>query len=599
MPRLAQTLALVAVPIAVFAALDLAACASPSPLGDDASASTIESAAGGTSSEGAGGAGLGEGAGGAVGSGGSGMECPPTPPHDPKTLGAPCCAKGPAHCVPNASVPGNLAASFASCDAASGGGGRCLPDEIISAGSSFKPQKCTVPVFKVEGVCLSSCIPLISENPNANLLQKADCAAEGDVCVPCVSPLDDKPTGACALPAPGCGGASGGGGSSGGAGGKGGSAGAPSCPYKGPPLLDPKKLAACSPACGGAHCVPKALVPPAQQSQLAACSGPDGAGYCTPDPFIESAGNGVPDACVSVGGAEGRCLSECLPVIADKASLLPKSSCHDGERCAPCFDPTAADPKKATGACSLACDAPTKPPLVLACPYVGAPLVDPSAFPACSPACGGAHCVPSSLVPASEAAQLAKCPGGYCAPDAIVASGGYGVPATCAPFAGVSSEGRCLSECLPSVAAEGSALVQATCAPTERCVPCIDPFSGKDTGACRLACDAPAKPKTTFPPCCGGSGTCVPGANLDPKRAKSLKQEACPGGAAAFKCVPDEYLPGSNVPVGSCFTLLGKGACVSTCVDLGFFGGFLEQGGCAGGHVCAPCALAPGGTPGC
>src|SRR5262245_50758030 len=54
--------------------------------------------------------------------------------------------------------------------------------------------------------------------------------------------------------------------------GTGGGSGSEGCPYTGPPKVDPSKFAECAPACGGAHCVPAAIVPPAQQAMLAECS---------------------------------------------------------------------------------------------------------------------------------------------------------------------------------------------------------------------------------------------------------------------------------------------------------------------------------------
>ncbi len=126
---------------------------------------------------------------------------------------------------------------------------------------------------------------------------------------------------------------------------------------------------------------------------------------------------------------------------------MPQSTCAAGQLCAPCYDPVAADPTAPTGACSLACDKPAKPPTIINCPYTGPPIIDPSTFPACSPACAGAHCVPSALVPMADQSQLAACPGGFCAPDSITQSAGEGVPPTCTSVAG--AEGRCLSTCLP------------------------------------------------------------------------------------------------------------------------------------------------------
>src|SRR5262249_11702016 len=159
----------------------------------------------------------------------------------------------------------------------------------------------------------------------------------------------------------------------------------------------------------------------------------------------------VPKTCTSVAGAEGRCLSTCLPSVSSEADLLPGDVCNTGEKCVPCFNPTASDPTAPTGACSLACDKPVNPPVTLTCPWTAPNVIDPSIFPACWPACGGAHCVPGSLVPASEQTLLAPCNGGkgFCAPDKIIAAGGEYVPKTCTSVAGV--EGRCISACLPSV----------------------------------------------------------------------------------------------------------------------------------------------------
>jgi hypothetical protein len=84
-----------------------------------------------------------------------------------------------------------------------------------------------------------------------------------------------------------------------------------------------------------------------------------------PDEFIASDSESVPRSCISTDGAEGRCLSTCIPAVAARAGVLPQSSCPAGDKCMPCFDPTAPDPTVPTGACSLACDMPTQPPIVL------------------------------------------------------------------------------------------------------------------------------------------------------------------------------------------------------------------------------------------
>ena len=539
---------------------------------------------GGTST-GKGGASGKSGASGASGGGGKKpMDCPPIVGVDPSTLGDSCCKMGPAHCVDDAKVPGNLASSFDTCKSKAGGAGHCLPDTIIKAGGDYVPTPCQVPVFKVDGVCLSKCIPLIYNNPNANLLNKATCT-EGEVCVPCVSPLDSMPTGACSLPAPGCPGPQDGGAA--GMGGKGGAGGGGQmCPYTGPPILDPTQFPACSPACGGAHCLPATLVPAAQASQLSKCKSPDGMdGYCTPDPFIASAGNAVGKTCKSVAGVEGRCLSTCLPAISDQASLLPKDICGDNEKCAPCFNPFATDPTAATGACTLAGDKPKDPPTEIKCPYTGPPVLDPAMFPACSPTCAGAHCVPGSLIPTSLQSQLQACAGGFCAPDSLVKSGGKANPPVCKSIAGV--EGRCLSTCLPAIADQASLLPKDSCADGEKCAPCYNPTAANPnmpTGACSTGCDQPKGPPmgitcpytgppivdtSVFPQCspaCGGAH-CVPATLVSGAQSALLAKCTGADGKDGF-CAPDSVVQsaGQGVPK-SCTSVAGaEGRCLSTCL---------------------------------
>src|SRR5262249_46610156 len=113
----------------------------------------------------------------------------------------------------------------------------------------------------------------------------------------------------------------------------------------------------------------------------------------------------------------------------------------------------------------------------LACPYFGPAITDPSSLPDCSPTCGGAHCAPNSLVPQGQQSLFASCDNdaGICAPDPIIATGDNFVPSTCTSIAGV--EGRCLSTCLPFVAAQAAVLPTAGCAAGEACAPCYDPLA--------------------------------------------------------------------------------------------------------------------------
>lgn len=516
--------------------------------------------------------------------GDAGPLCPYTGPPviDPSTFPECSPACGGSHCVPAALVPPAQQSQLVACPSKNGEPGFCAPDSLTKTGGNGLPPACTS-VAGAEGRCLSTCIPLVASK--ANLLPKATCG-DNERCAPCFDPTatdPNAPTGACnvACDAPKMG---------------------PTvlqCPYSGESLVDPKVFPDCAPACDGAHCVPSELVPVSQQAQLATCPG----GFCTPDSLAASGGKAVPATCTSVGGAEGRCLSTCLPLIAEKASLLPRSTCAANEKCAPCFDPTSADPTAPTGACSVACDKAASPPLILACPYAGAPLVDPNIFAACTPACGGAHCVPSDLVPVAQRAQLSACPGGYCAPDSVVKTANHYVPPTCQPFADPASEGRCTSTCLPAVQQQKDQLVQATCGGDELCAPCNDPFTGVTTGACNLACDAPAKPAFSFPRCCNfenaTQGTCVPKSNIPSSQQGSLKQDVCPANAADYLCVPNEYLPNAPGPVPTCDAgLLGKGTCVSKCASIPV-GILFQQASCPSNHLCVPCSLAPAGTPGC
>jgi len=232
-----------------------------------------------------------------------------------------------------------------------------------------------------------------------------------------------------------------------------------------------------------------------------------------PDPLIQTANNFVPPTCTSIAGAEGRCLSTCLPDVAAQ-NLLPQSTCAANHRCVPCFDPTSGDPTAATGACSLACDMPHQPPVVLSCPWTGPAVIDPAKLPACDPVCDGARCLPGSYVPDDLADFLRPCTGGFCTPEPFIATAGNFKATRCAAFAGFG-EGRCLSSCLPIIAGQVS-LERGDCAANERCAPCFDPLSGVSTGACEVACDEPEDdPPYAFPECCQNGGKCVARSQID------------------------------------------------------------------------------------
>src|SRR5438270_4175895 len=104
--------------------------------------------------------------------------------------------------------------------------------------------------------------------------------------------------------------------------------------------MDPSTLPSCGAAvCAdspNAHCVPQDKVPANVGAQLAKCS--DGGSYCVPDSFIKS-GGAAPPTCKSLNGADGVCLSVCVPQVKQYESLLPQDVCAADERCAPCVNP--------------------------------------------------------------------------------------------------------------------------------------------------------------------------------------------------------------------------------------------------------------------
>jgi hypothetical protein len=257
---------------------------------------------------------------------------------------------------------------------------------------------------------------------------------------------------------------------------------------------------------------------------------------------------------------------------------------------------------------------PTEPPVLLSCPYPSgmADVINPDTLPMCSPACAGAHCVPSAFVPSSQTANLATCPGGYCVPDEVTETDNNYVPPSCVPFVDPASEGRCSSTCIEAVESQASELSQVTCASGDLCAPCWNPFTGVSTGACSLGCDKPAKSVFTFPTCCAymgtNQGTCLPSSLIPSAEQGSLEANTCPSDAsdpADYLCVPNEYLPTppAGYTVETCTTGLGAaGACVSNCANTGLGGIGASQGTCPANHICISCAeaaLAGDTVPGC
>lgn len=360
------------------------------------------------------------------------------------------------------------------------------------------------------------------------------------------------------------------------------------CVHEGPPVLDPSTLDPC-PSCGGGHCLPSALVPEESRGRLGSC---DAERLCVPDLFIETGGDFLLATCVSVGGAEGRCASTCLPDVAARMGSLPSAGCAPDERCAPCFDPlSGAD----TGVCRLACD-------------TGPRSTDPPLPP--MTCCGGAGtCLDASAVPAEDRERLGPdtCAGTtmLCVPTAFADDAFR--PASCRSIGG--GEGRCLPECLPSVAEDAERLPAAGCGTGERCVPCYQPTDGSATGACAINGDAPAEPAFVFERCCEHDdrdgvflGTCVPRESVPADRRGDLEEQECPEDMGLL-CVPtanvedpDRRNPPCTTEGGTFSGPPGPGACVLECM-VGFRAVFLGRSTCGDEEVCAPCIDPTSGEP--
>ena len=260
----------------------------------------------------------------------------------------------------------------------------------------------------------------------------------------------------------------------------------PSCedPPEGfdPNLLEPCPTNLCA---GGARCVPKALVESnsgqGSTDMLAPCDQPDS--LCVPDEFIKTGGFFTPTTCKSVLGAEGRCLSTCVPEVKTQndATPLPQDICPEFQVCVPCYDPQTGE---STDACTQSCDK--------------GPVEDPILLPEC---CGGnGKCVPKSAVPPAQLTNL----GDYacsetagadfvCAPNVFIEDLNF-KPQACSQIGFLAKlflppdkqDGRCLPDCLPKL--DEAPVSQGDCQPGFMCTPCWEPqlLGGgvKPTGAC-------------------------------------------------------------------------------------------------------------------
>ena len=141
------------------------------------------------------------------------------------------------------------------------------------------------------------------------------------------------------------------------------------------------------------RCVDDNQLDDAQLALLGACDRQTPS-HCVPVPLLISDGRTQPTVCASLGGAEGRCMSLCVPSVREKRDQLPQDVCEEGDLCAPCYDPFTGE---STGACDASvCDAPVEAPYV---------------FEPCCSGKGGGLCIPrEALFEYDEASAASTMP---------------------------------------------------------------------------------------------------------------------------------------------------------------------------------------------
>ncbi len=343
------------------------------------------------------------------------------------------------------------------------------------------------------------------------------------------------------------------------------------CVHSGPPVIDVEQLETCS-LCERAHCLATDLVDAEYRDELADCE--DGESKCVPDLYLETGGQFLLKTCTSLQGTEGRCLSLCIPLVADMKDILPTDDCQSDERCTPCFDLVTGEE---TGACGLSCDS--------------GPTEEPYTFEAC---CDGVSlCIPEDLVPSADQANFDE---DSCSDEAMLCipkemaedPAGY-VPESCESWGG--AEGRCLPDCLPEVASKAAYLTQDRCADGYTCDPCFDPRTGENTGACTIAGDpGPEEDPYTFPECCDGISVCVPIDAVPESDRALLAQDDCESDDVL--CVPKPLALDPEDYVADSCTIWGgaEGRCLPACLpEVAENADWLPQADCPEGYLCAPC----------
>ena len=221
---------------------------------------------------------------------------------------------------------------------------------------------------------------------------------------------------------------------------------------------------------------------------------------------------------------------------------------------------------------------------------------DLSTLKACGDGLG--HCYPGNKVGLPDL-KACDSPGDVCVPDTALLAGGK-KPQAC-DFYINHKPGACTSLLVQHIAQFKDQLHAESCAPNERCAPCIDPQDGvsdthlcDDLGVHGEACEAGAAEESP-PPCCHYAGSCLSKEAVPEGSRANMNRDSCAEGKL---CAPAALV--SGMPV-KCDVLGADGVCIDLCFAAMLKStGVVLRAGCGPTEVCMPCAIGKGqGMPGC
>jgi hypothetical protein len=216
-------------------------------------------------------------------------------------------------------------------------------------------------------------------------------------------------------------------------------------------------------------------------------------------------------------------------------------------------------------------------------------------------ACGNGkgHCFEANRLMTTDLPSDECGAGEVCAPDKVLLANGD-KPKACT-FYYQNKPGACTSTITKGVAAHLDQLKPDVCDEGERCVPCVDPTNGKETGVCDPT-GVHAEPCTGGAGgsdeklCCHGAGTCINEDAVPEDQRDSMSRETC---RSKQVCAPRAMVAGNP---SKCDALgFADGVCLDVC-----FAQMLRsvqkvgRSNCGPTEVCMPCLIGKGqGMPGC